>query len=151
MIAWIVSLMVVLQPVAPWRDSYETTAQGILRGATEEPLFEGEYGILRTVALDVSLAWFESRFDVRAVGDKGKSRGLYQVQAKEVSENAYLQTLQANRMVRESFKVCRRQPLEERLGWYAAGGLGCSRGLRESRHRVWKAQWLLKNFPFSDS
>lgn len=151
MIAWVLTLMVYLQPVAPWRDNYETIAKGIVRGASEEPVFTGESGVYRTLALDVSLAWFESRFDANAVGDHGRSRGLFQVQAKEVSADPYLQTLQANRMIRESFRVCARRTLEEKLGWYAAGGNGCDKGLRESRHRVLKAQWLFKKFPPSDS
>lgn len=144
-VAWIVSLMIRLQPVAPWRDSYESTARGILEGAQMEPIFQGESGLRRTVALDVALAWFESRFDPNASGDGGKSRGLYQVQFSGEPESVVQQTIRANRMIRDSFRVCWARPLEERLGWYASGGPNCLRegGIRASRHRMGKAKMML--------
>ena len=143
-IAWIVSLMIGLQPTAPWGDSYESTARGIYEGAKVEPIFQGESGLRRTIALDVALSWFESRFDPNAVGDGGKSRGLYQIQFSGESESVTHQTIRANRMIRESFRVCWARPLEERLGWYASGGPNCSRegGLKASRHRMMKAKKL---------
>lgn len=144
MIAWILAAMVLLQPSAPWKDSYEHTAKGILEGATSEPIFRGDGGVFRTVALDVSLAWFESRFNPVALGDKGRSWGLYQFQDHGKPEGVKAQTIIANRLIRESFRICAARPLEERLGWYAAGGNGCDRGLTHSRHRIWKAQWLIR-------
>ncbi len=142
MIAWILAAMVLLQPSAPWKDSYAKTAEGILEGAKREPVFDGS--ILRTVALDVSLSWFESRFNPQAVGDNGKSWGLYQFQGHGKPEGVIEQTIIANRLIKESFRVCKAKPLEDRLGWYAAGGNGCERGLKHSRHRIWKAQWLVR-------
>lgn len=144
MLTWIISLMLLLQPQAPWKANYESTAVGILEGAKAEPLFQGESGLRRTVALDVALAWFESRFDPSAVGDNGRSRGLYQVQYVGDVEPVLQQTIRANQMIKESFRVCRYKPFEERLGWYASGGNGCSNagGLKASRHRVLKAKWL---------
>ncbi len=145
-IVWILSLMRLLQPHAPWLASYEATAKGIQDGATSSPVFSGENGIERTIAVDVSLAWFESRFDSHAVGDHGTAHGLYQVHAIE-PETVKEQTVQANAMIKQSFKACVNRVKEEWLGWYAAGGNDCNRGLRESRHRMLKAFWLFKNHP----
>lgn len=146
MLAWVLSLLTLLQPIAPWSKTYAETAQGILDGATALPVFDGPQGIERTIALDVSLAYFESRFHTHAVGDHGEAHGLYQVHAPE-AETVKEQTIQANRMIKQSFKACANQRPEEWLGWYAAGGKDCSRGLRESRHRMLKAFWLFKNHP----
>jgi hypothetical protein len=146
LIAWTLLLLNYLQPVAPWSKTYPETAQGMVEGATAVPVFDGPLGVERTVALDASLAWFESRFDVHATGDHGTAHGLYQVHAPE-GETVKEQTIQANRMVKQSFKACANQRTEEWLGWYAAGGNDCMRGLRESRHRMLKAFWLFKHFP----
>ncbi len=148
MSAWILSLMLVLQPQAPWRATYEATAAAIAATVQrEEPLFAGEQGRERTAALLVSLAWFESRFDAHALGDHGRSHGLYQIQEHGELADPADATRAALGMLRESFRVCRARPLEERLGWYAAGGPDCSRGLRESRHRVARAMWLFRTHP----
>lgn len=141
---WVLSLMVKLQPNAPWKDNYYHVAQGILDGATAEPIFTGQYGFQRTVALDVSLAWFESRFDFRAIGDKGRSWGLFQFQGKGKPEEIKEQVEIANRLIRQSFAVCKGKEWDEKLGWYAAGGPDCERGLRESRHRMRVAKILFQ-------
>lgn len=146
MIAWILTLMILLQPSAPWKDTYEITAQGIRDGAIEFPVFSGDNGVEKTIALDVSLAWFESRFNRHAIGDHGAAHGLYQVHAPE-AETVKQQTVEANRMIKQSFKACANRVNTEWLGWYAAGGNDCTRGLRESRHRMLKAFWLFKNYP----
>lgn len=151
MIQIILTIMVALQPNAPWKDSYEKTAIGIYEGAQLQPIFSGEYGLQRTIALDLSLAWFESRFNPAALGDKGKSWGLYQFQGQGKPEDVKSQTVIANRMILQSFKVCKAKALDERLGWYAAGGNDCERGLRESRHRMGKAQWIFRKWFGSSS
>ena len=143
----ILTVMVLLQPQAPWKDDYEQISRGLLSGATTAPVFDGEYGVQRTLALDISLAWFESRFDRHATGDNGAAHGLYQVHAKE-AETVEAQTIEANKLIKASFRICRNRPLEERLGWYASGGNGCDRpgGLKASRHRMLKAMWLYRKF-----
>lgn len=146
MIAWVLSLMILLQPAAPWLETYETTAQGIIEGAKAAPLYSGQLSVERTVVLDVSIAWFESRFNTHAIGDKGAAHGLYQVHAPEAA-TVKQQTIEANAMVRQSFKACSRRDVIEWLGWYAAGGNDCNRGLQASRHRMLKAIWLFKNHP----
>jgi len=137
--------MLMLQPNAPWKNTYENTALVIGRQATNHPLFTGEDAAKKTAALLVSLAWFESRFDPKAIGDHGKAFGLYQQQGKGKIEDAETATKIAIEQIKFSFKVCRENEVIERLGWYAAGGPNCDYGLRESRHRMLKAFWLVKN------
>lgn len=149
--------MLYMQPVAPWSSSFDSTAEGIVKGAIAVPVFDGPLGIERTVILDISLSWFESRFNPKAEGDcpgkvrcdegeRGKAYGLGQVHGQRV-EGAEAQTIQMNRMVKQSFKACSARPMNEWLGWYAAGGNDCDRGLKESRHRIMRALWLFKKFP----
>lgn len=143
MSAWILSLLIALQPVAPWRASYENTAKEIAQGIEEsKPLFSEPR---KGAALLISLAWFESRFDVNAIGDHGKSFGLYQQQGLGPINGAKRQTVIAIEQIRKSMRICANRPLVEMLGWYAAGGPNCDRGLRESRHRVLKAMWIERN------
>jgi hypothetical protein len=140
--------MILLQPNAPWKDSYETTAQAITKAVAQElPLFSGERGRERTAALLVSLAWFESRFNKNAVGDHGAAHGLYQQHDHGTLEDPFEASVVAIQQMRASSRICKSRPIEEMLGWYAAGGNDCNRGLRESRHRVLKAFWLFKNHP----
>lgn len=148
MTAWILALMVAMQPTAPWRSTYDDTAKAIAQVVAEqEPLFAGELGREKTAAVLVSLAWFESTFKPGAVGDKGASHGLYQVQGHGDLTDPIDATRAALGMVRASFRVCRAQPVNEWLGWYAGGGPDCTRGLRESRHRMARAIWLVKRYP----
>ena len=71
LIAWALLILNYLQPIAPWSKTYQETAQGMVEGATAVPVFDGPLGVERTIVLDESLAWFESRFDRHAVGDHG--------------------------------------------------------------------------------
>jgi hypothetical protein len=143
MLEWVISLMVLLQSVAPWRANYESVALGIIQGAKDEPIFDGS--VEKTIVLDISIAWFESKFDINAIGDHGKSHGLYQTPI-ELPASSDEQTRFANRMIRQSFKACKHRVIEERLGWYAAGGNDCERGLKESRNRMLKAIYLFHKF-----
>lgn len=148
MTAWILAIMIAMQPTAPWRSTYEATARAITDVVTEqEPLFAGDLGRERTAVLLVSVAWFESTFKPGAVGDKGASHGLYQVQGHGDLTDPHDATRAALGMMRASFRVCRERPIVEALGWYAAGGNDCDRGLRESRHRVARALWLFRRYP----
>lgn len=148
MVAWIISMMVLLQPSAPWKDSYESTAIAITQAVSQEtPLFDGIHGRERTATLLVSLAWFESRFDTKALGDHGQAHGLYQQHDHGVLDEPFMATIIAIQQIRISSRICKSKPLEEMLGWYAAGGNDCNRGLKESRHRVLKALWLFRNYP----
>ena len=78
--AWVLSLMLALEPHSPYAATFSATATAIAHVvASEQPLFDGADGRVRTAALLVSLGWFESRFDQHAVGDHGGAHGLFQV------------------------------------------------------------------------
>lgn len=163
MVTWALLLMNFLQPNAPWKASYQATATAIVTTvAYSEPLFIGINGRERTVVFLISLAWFESRFNSVALGDchtKGDSQckpgedklakafGLYQQHDHGILTDPAEATAVALQQIRISFRVCHSKELSERLGWYTAGGNDCERGLRESRNRVLKAEWLYKKFP----
>lgn len=148
MVSWILFLMLMLQPNAPWKDTYENTAKAIAEHSEKNPLFDGEKGKTKTAALLVSLAWFESRFNQKAIGDKGKSFGLYQQQGMGAIADAEVATRVAIQQIKTSFRICSNRPIEEKLGWYAAGGPTCNNGIKESRHRMLKAFWLVEKFPY---
>jgi hypothetical protein len=163
MIAWILSLMIALQPKAPWRDTYEDTAKAIASVVGEEAaLFSGTDGKEKSAALLVALAWAESRFDQKAVGDQGHSVGLYQIfhtnlptqegfARKDILGNPINATKVAHRMLKQSMQICGKRPVEERLGWYASGDGACSRGLSESRFRVGLAFKVFRANPPKDT
>jgi hypothetical protein len=163
MIAWILSLMIALQPRAPWRETYEDTAKAIASVVSEETaLFAGKDGKEKSAALLVALAWAESRFDPKAVGDHGHSFGLYQIfhtnlptpegfAKADILGNQTNATKVAHRMLKQSMGICGKRPVEERLGWYASGDAACSKGLSESRFRVGLAFKVYKANPPKDT
>jgi hypothetical protein len=167
--AWILAAMLSAQPEAPWRDTYEATAEVFARVALEAPLFQGADGPRRTASWFVSVAWFEGRFDPQAKGDcrrkdkDGKCLsapqsvcmfqiGVSNLAALGTTEPAILNDVEictraARRMMQTSMGVCRGRPTDELLGHYASGRGTCG-GLAESRHRVTKARWLFDHVPF---
>src|SRR5208337_1039991 len=68
-------------PEVPWADTYFTSAAAIANAAVNEPLGarNGKPDEGLTVAVLVVMAWNESRFDPKAVGDGGGSLGMFQV------------------------------------------------------------------------
>ena len=153
--AWILIAMIALQPRAAWRESYAETAQAIADVAEESPLFDGATGRAKTAALLVSLARFESNFQPGAVGDHGKSRGLFQVQGHGTLDEPHDAARAAVAELRASLRVCRKRPLEERLAFYAGGGPaphdadGCpvnDDAVKKSRHRVALALWIFSKY-----
>lgn len=148
MITWVLAFMLYLQPNAPWISTYQATAISIVNAvANSKPLYKGKYGKEKTIVLLVSLAWFESRFNTMALGDHGQAHGLYQQHDHGPLSDATEATNVAIQQIRISFKICKNNKANERLGWYAAGGSDCTRGLQKSRHRILKAEWLFKKFP----
>jgi hypothetical protein len=161
MYTWILSLMVSLQPSAPWLDTYWETAVAIGRAAEERPLFRGELGKERTAALLVAVAYYESHFDAGALGDCRKdaprslarcqSVGLYQISKANAPADELLDRDDASRhalrLFATSFRICRERPVFERLAWYAAGGNGCDRRLELSAHRMSLASRLMREHP----
>jgi len=157
MAAWILSLMLFLQPAAPWLDTYPSTARAIDRAAHAFPVYEGEDGVSRTAAELVAIAWYESRFNPRAVAEDGSGTvclGQIDVRGLGVAAEALLESVDncveaMLARVRESHRVCAlrgRGPLE-RLGQYTGGGGECDRGLRAARARAKTAEWLVRRYP----
>jgi hypothetical protein len=145
--AWVLSLLLFLQPDAPWRASYEETARAIAAAAAEaEPLFPGPDGRARTAALLVAVAYHESRFRPDAVGDGGRSFGLFQHQRGGASN--FTPTVAAPRALaslRASRQACRARPEGEQLAAYASGR--CDRGLEASRARMALGRALVTRRP----
>jgi Transglycosylase SLT domain len=145
--AWVLSLLLFLQPDVPWRASYEETARAIATAAEQaEPLFPGADGRARTAALLVAVAYHESRFDPNAVGDGGRSFGLFQHQRGGASNFApAVAAPRALATMRASLNACRARPEDERLAAYASGR--CDRGFAASRARLALGRALLAGHP----
>jgi hypothetical protein len=152
MLSWILSLMLVLQPQAPWSDTYPATASAIDQAVQEQPsLFPADAdGRAKTAAVLVALAWAESTFNPKATSRSGV-RGLFQVGGRGDLSDPLKASRVALELVRESFRLCSARPVEERLAVYAAGGVSCkdpgAEALKKSRYRVMKGLWLVKHHP----
>jgi hypothetical protein len=141
--AWVLRLVLALAVTENVEPPPEL-ASAITAAAEERPL-AGEPA--RMAAVLVAIAWRESRFKADAVGDKGQSVGVWQISRywKPPADVAG-QARKAAELVVESFRVCARHPLEERLGWYASGGATCG-ALAASRGRMHLAGRLLRDYP----
>jgi len=161
-------MMEALQPTAPWKATYPATADAFGEVAHDAPLFAGSFGDQQTVALFVALSWFEGNFKQDAEGDcKADAKGKCTVPAQslcafqvgvthlaslgttraEILSDIKVCTKSARSLIATSMKVCAKQPRSGWLGWYAAGGEGCDRGLAKSAHRMAKADWLFAHYP----
>lgn len=159
MAVWILSLMQLLVPHAPYADTFPATAAAIERVAHEAPLYDDDDGVARTVTELVSLAFHESHFDPRAIDKTGTSFGLTQIDAsnlgtlglrtKEDLFDPETNLRAALKLMRISHRLCRQRPPEDGLANYASGGGTCSvpEGLVASRRRMKLAAALLKNHP----
>lgn len=167
--AVILRMMNAVQPEAPWKGTYQASAEAFAEVALDTPLFSGESGPMRTAALFVSLSWFEGNFKQDAQGDclkkdeKGRcvsdpqSLCTFQVgvthlaklgtSKEEILADIKVCTKSARSLLATSMRVCARRPQLEWLGWYAAGGEDCEKGLEKSRHRMQKAAWLFDHYP----
>lgn len=152
---WVLALMMILQPRAPWLKTYERTARAIATAAQEAPpLFEDDEDRSKTAALLVSIAWFEGSFNPAAKGKQGEL-GTFQAKPGKLAPEAFrpdfpedveTQARVALRMVRQSFASCKRNRPEERLAEYTSGF--CDAGLEAARNRWSKARWLARRYPF---
>jgi hypothetical protein len=159
MAIWILSLMQLLVPHAPYADTFPTTAAALEKVAHEAPLYDDDDGVVKTVAELVSLAFHESRFDPRAVDKTKQSFGLAQVDAsnlanlglshKEELFDAETNLRAALKLMKISHRLCRGRPREDALANYASGGGSCSvpEGLIDSRRRMKLAAALLAKHP----
>lgn len=152
---WVLAVMRAIQPHAPplILNTYPETAEAIAEAATNDPLFPGEDGPVRTAAVLVAIAFYESNFDRTAIGDHGKSFGLFQISGAHVPglvANVLLVPREAApvaiKLIRTSLRVCGEFPWNERLGWFGAGGVGCKEaGRRVTRSRMFLAEKILKD------
>lgn len=153
--AWVLSLLLKLEPQAAHRATYERTAKAIADASNIDPLFSGDKGAEKTATLITSTARYESGFIPNAEGDCTSSDGklvaskagvcpigtkphsycLVQVGESnfkflgvtkdEIQTNIDTCVRSGLRLMHISFKVCHERVLEERLSHYAGGGNGC--------------------------
>lgn len=170
--ACVAAQLLALEPNAPWKDTYESTAAAIVRAAHESPLFAGPTGVAKTIEVIVATAHFESAGNPRAEGDHlcrpgevrpkctGEAQSLCLLQvgrsnlkglgttAQEILNDVDVCVDKGLRLMHVSFAICRARPLEDRLANYAAGGSGCGgpkgEGILKSRHRMLKATRLFE-------
>lgn len=152
-VSWVLSLITAMaskEPAAlPWADQLPAEAEAIAAEASSHPL----PGVTPafTAALDTVMGWHESRFNPQATHDQGSGYGLFGTHGstlgREVPKDLLGQVGALHELMSMSFRICQARPLEERAGWYAAGGEGCERRLGLSRARVWEAQRLLRSHP----
>jgi hypothetical protein len=151
---WVVSLMVALEPSAPWRPTFEKTAEAIARVAESEPLFE-DHGEERTAALLVAIAWYESRLKPNAKSANGQWFCLYQVDKRNLPDpqkaldDPEVCTRAAIKIIRASLQKCGKSPYDDRLAQFMSGT--CDRGLPDSRYRMFLAGKLLRDHPVPSS
>jgi hypothetical protein len=127
--SWICAVVTAWSPHLPAKNEISLA---IAAAAFVQPAFEGDDGVEKTAALLVGLALHESSFDPAAVGDSGRSHGLYQIQtstagtAKADLTDPVTSSMVAAKLIRQSLAACRALPLEERLAWYAEGRGACT-------------------------
>lgn len=129
--ALVMSALYKLEPNSPHVPQYAEISEAITEASNQDPLFpQDKDGCRKTAAILISIAWFESRFHTNAVGDNGKSFGLFQIQppTAQVKSNILLNPRTASfvavDLVRKSFQACEKRPYEERLSWYVSSS-GC--------------------------
>lgn len=153
-VQWVVGLMVALEPSAPWRGTFEKTAEAIARVAETEPLFE-EHGEQRTAALLVGIAWYESRLKPTAKSKDGQFVCLYQVAKRNLSDpqkaldDPEVCTRAAVKIIRSSLQKCAKNSVDERLAAFMSGT--CDKGLSDSRYRMFLGAKLLREHPFPNN
>lgn len=151
-VQWVVGLMAALEPAAPWRATFEKSAEAIARVSESEPLFD-ERGEERTAALLVAIAWYESRLKPNAKSRNGQWYCLYQIDRRHLPDpqkaldDAEVCTRAAVKIIKGSLAKCSARPLDERLAVFMSGS--CDRGLADSRYRMFLAQKLVKEHPLA--
>lgn len=123
----VVRMLLSLPGVVEDANVYEI-APAISVAANASPVREEEEAW--TAAMLVAIAWHESKLNRFAVGDGGRSFGLYQINVvwkfdKEVLFEPWKATPIATGILKRSYQTCIHRPWEERMSWYAASGKGC--------------------------
>ena len=151
---WVVGLMVALEPSAPWRGTYEKSAEAIARVAESEPLFD-DHGEERTASLLVAIAWYESRLKPSARSKDGQFYCLYQVDKRHLADpqkaldDPEVCTRAAIKIVRQSLDRCAKLPFDDRLAQFMSGT--CDKGITDSRYRMFLGGKLLREHPLPNS
>lgn len=149
-VAWVVGLMAALEPNAPWKGTFERTAEAIARVAESEPLFD-DHGEERTAALLVSVAWYESRLKPNAKSKNGLWYCLFQIDKRQLADpekalsDPEVCTRAAVKILKKSLRACTSRPEGERLAMFMSGR--CDHGLADSRYRMFMASRLLREHP----
>jgi hypothetical protein len=151
MLAWLAAIILIAAPPDAPRDHLGDVAVAVLDATGGDPLESAEL---------VALGAREGHFDPWAVSRDyaGRAVGIWQVHETNFGwlhvdaldvVDPFTAAPIALRLVRESFRVCRARPLEERLVWYAVGGPACDapEGIRDSRNRMGLALRLLRERP----
>ena len=153
-IMWVYSIMVALrmqtgEAQAPWAESYIDTASAIAARCTDHSVPGGGRDWCAAVA--VYMSWHESRYNPDATHDNGAGLGLFGTHAgtlgRPVPKDSEGQVDAFLELLGTSFRICAKQPIDERLGWYMAGGDGCERRLDLSTFRMHGAARLLRAHP----
>lgn len=173
--AWALSVMLFLVPSAPWRSSYEASAEAIAENAISSPLFKDDDG-RRTAAILISVAFFEGTFKPNAEGDheclrresghcvkldqtKPHSFCMFQINdtnfgslgvtREQLQTDIRVCTSTALRMMKMSFHNCSGMSLEDRLNWYVMGQRTCPAKvpMDKGQHRIRKGMWIYNHRP----
>lgn len=142
------TLLVPPETAPAWRDTYVETARAIADGCEARPILGSP---ARCAAVLVAIAKYESAFDPHALGDGGRSYGLFQIDVtgRWIKRGADVerQVSVAMDRIEESFWICgSKRPLAERLTNYAYGRGKCPAegdAVEKSKHRMQLAGRLL--------
>lgn len=151
-----VIVLAMLRYLAQGTDAYHEIADSVASAANADPLFEREDGAERSATQLVAIAWKESGFASNAVGDQGRSFGLYAIMASvwKVDANTLLSPRSSSpialALVKRSHRQCAHRPWGERLTWYAAsatcGEKSPNIAIGQSLERMHLADQLFKKF-----
>jgi hypothetical protein len=139
-------VLAAMTQLAPGRDHSELGSAIARAVDADRPLFEHDAERRRTAALLVAVAFRESTFHAKAVGDHGQSFCAFQIHRSSGGTPALLEDVDACvrsglTLLRTSLRVCPSSP----IAWYAAGPAGCKndRAQRISRDRMNLAAYLV--------
>lgn len=150
-VAWVVGLMAALEPSAPWRGTYEKTAEAIARVAESEPLYEEKGGEERTAALLVAVAWYESRLKPNAKSGNGQWYCLFQIDKRHLPDpqkaldDPEVCARAGIKIIKQSMQKCAQKPHDDRLAVFMSGS--CEKGVADSRYRMFLAAKLMREHP----
>lgn len=178
--AWILSVMIFLVPNAPWKDTFESTAEAFAENAIASPLFKDDDG-RKTASVMISLAWFEGSLKPNAEGDhdclkrdprtkkctqidltrphsfctfqiNDSNFGTLGVTKDQLLTDIKVCTATALRMMKKSFTICSGRSVEDLLNWYAVGTNTCPLTVEQDkgRHRMRKGLWIFTHKPLLD-